>query len=69
MSATCRDCGGAYTDPRFGVHSCGSCCECYCATPAERRDAINPICGHLERSCCPGCGVCQDCDGCYCGED
>lgn len=63
----CRDCGGEYG---MSVHpECGSCCECYCPSPAERRYAINPICGHLERQRCSGCGVCQGCDGCYCGED
>jgi hypothetical protein len=61
--ATCRDCGGP--NPHG---SCGSCCECYCETPQERAERINPVCGHLERQCCPGCGVCQGCDGCYCGE-
>jgi hypothetical protein len=42
--------------------------ECYCLTPEERMDAINPICGHLQRSTCGGCGTCMACDGCYCGE-
>lgn len=26
-------------------------------------------CGCLVRERCTGCGVCQNCDGCYCGED
>jgi hypothetical protein len=43
--------------------------ECYCETPAERAERINPICGHLDRSTCRGCGTCMACDDCYCGED
>ena len=43
--------------------------ECYCPTPEERRNAINPICGHLQRATCSGCGTCMTCDGCFCGED
>jgi hypothetical protein len=29
----------------------------------------NPACGHRLRRLCLACGVCVDCDGCYCGED
>ena len=68
MTATCRDCGGANTVSGC-CPQCGSCCECYCLTTEDRRDAISPICGHLERARCASCGVCQSCDGCYCGED
>ncbi len=39
--------------------------ECYCPDETGR---FQP-CGCLERSRCSGCGVCSNCDGCYCGED
>lgn len=29
----------------------------------------NPVCGHHLAARCGGCGVCTDCDGCYCYED
>jgi hypothetical protein len=28
----------------------------------------NPVCGHHLRARCASCGVCTDCDGCYCAE-
>lgn len=40
--------------------------ECYCVDDSGR---FQP-CGCLERERCGGgCGACQNCDGCYCGED
>jgi hypothetical protein len=72
MAQICRDCRGENTFEVDGLDPvcprCGSCCECYCPSPEERRDAINPACGHLQRSTCPSCAVCMACDGCYCGE-
>ncbi|GAA0638119.1 hypothetical protein GCM10010174_69950 [Kutzneria viridogrisea] len=35
----------------------------------HRSGQFNPACGHLRRETCGGCGVCTNCDGCYCGEE
>ncbi|WP_234355461.1 hypothetical protein [Streptomyces sp. MMG1522] len=68
----CRDCGdrgtvvvseGCRVDR---VHeACGSCCECYCPSPAD--DRFQP-CGDLMRQQCPACRCCLVCVGCHCEE-
>lgn len=37
--------------------------------PREGETGRFQLCGCLEREQCPGCGVCTNCDGCFCGED
>ena len=38
-------------------------------SPETSEHDLNPLCAHLLRYRCQGCGTCTLCDGCYCDEE
>lgn len=69
-TATGNGCPRGCQDPN------GEDCKASLAIPCPQRrydtgdsGRFDPACGCLERERCGGCGVCQNCDGCYCEED